>query len=105
MEKYRKMLEDLRINTESKIKNLKQSEWQSMSDEIDQVQEQEREELRQNMLSRESVFLQQIMQALILVEKGQYGECSDCGDAIAVARLKARPTATRCVDCQSEYEN
>lgn len=105
MEKYREMLKKLKIETENKVKNLKQSEWQTMPDEIDQVQEHEREELRQRMLTRESYFLQQIDQALVSVEKGSYGECGDCGESIAVARLKARPTAIRCVDCQSEYES
>ena len=105
MEKYREMLEKLKEETQNKVKDLKQSEWQTLPDEIDQVQEHEREELRQRMLTRESYFLQQINQALLMVEKGTYGECSDCGDNIAVARLKARPTASRCIDCQSEYEN
>ena len=27
------------------------------------------------------------------------GVCSDCGRSIPIARLRARPTATRCVEC------
>ncbi|MGL4255959.1 MAG: TraR/DksA family transcriptional regulator [Microbacterium sp.] len=30
---------------------------------------------------------------------GDDGRCADCGRPIPVARLVARPTATRCVDC------
>jgi len=30
--------------------------------------------------------------------------CEDCGELIEGARLKAEPTATRCVWCASEHE-
>jgi phage/conjugal plasmid C-4 type zinc finger TraR family protein len=30
--------------------------------------------------------------------------CIDCHEAIEPARLKAEPTATRCVYCQTEHE-
>lgn len=33
-----------------------------------------------------------------------YGECSDCGEPIARARLHAYPTATRCIECQQVFE-
>ena len=35
---------------------------------------------------------------------GSYGECVDCGQPIPVERLKAQPTAQRCVACQTAYE-
>lgn len=104
MDKYREMLENLRFATESKIKDLRKSEFQIMADEIDQVQEHEREELRQRMLTRESMLLNQIHTALKMVDKGTYGNCEDCECTITMNRLKARPTATRCVDCQADYE-
>jgi len=42
--------------------------------------------------------------ALSRVAAGSYGECIDCGEPIAIARLKAYPAATRCIDCQEAYE-
>ncbi|MEU1973323.1 TraR/DksA family transcriptional regulator [Microbacterium sp. NPDC019599] len=36
------------------------------------------------------------------VERGTYGVCVDCGRSIPPARLEARPTATRCVDCAAK---
>lgn len=42
--------------------------------------------------------------ALRRVAAGSYGECLDCGDAIAAARLNAYPAATRCVSCQGAFE-
>ena len=42
--------------------------------------------------------------ALARMREGSYGECADCGIAIAPARLAVYPTAQRCVDCQGAYE-
>ena len=46
--------------------------------------------------------LAEVDQALARLEAGTYGICVDCGRAIPVARLRARPTATRCVDCAAK---
>jgi RNA polymerase-binding transcription factor DksA len=42
--------------------------------------------------------------ALGRLRDGSYGECVDCGDQIAPARLVAYPTATRCIECQEAFE-
>ncbi len=42
--------------------------------------------------------------ALARLAAGTYGECDDCGDPIALARLLAYPTATRCIGCQERHE-
>lgn len=42
--------------------------------------------------------------ALGRIAAGSYGECIDCGEPIAAARLEAYPAATRCVDCQGAFE-
>ena len=48
--------------------------------------------------------LAEVDAALARVRGGNYGECRDCGEPIAVARLSAYPTATRCLACQERYE-
>ena len=40
--------------------------------------------------------------ARVRLTAGTYGVCEDCGRAIPVARLEARPAATRCVDCAAK---
>jgi len=35
---------------------------------------------------------------------GDYGVCVDCGGDIAFERLKATPSALRCIDCQARRE-
>ena len=41
----------------------------------------------------------QIKHAIDRIQNGQYGLCSQCGEPIAASRLKAQPTATRCITC------
>jgi DnaK suppressor protein len=38
------------------------------------------------------------------LREGRYGCCEDCGRHIPEGRLRLRPTATRCVECQSWLE-
>lgn len=38
------------------------------------------------------------------ISVGTYGECADCGRPIGLERLRAWPTAERCIECQTLYE-
>lgn len=42
--------------------------------------------------------------ALRRIEEGNYGDCFECGDEIAEARLRALPFAVRCRDCEESRE-
>ncbi len=59
----------------------------------------------QKIGKRETYLLKKIDLALRKIEEGTYGECESCGEAIAVARLRARPVAQLCIDCKTEQEN
>ena len=48
--------------------------------------------------------LQELDAAVERIADGSYGECSDCGDDIPVAGLRAYPSAMRCIACQSVHE-
>ncbi|WP_284125040.1 TraR/DksA family transcriptional regulator [Parerythrobacter aestuarii] len=43
--------------------------------------------------------IQQVRYALARIENGTYGSCAKCGEPIPAERLKARPIATRCINC------
>ncbi len=43
----------------------------------------------------------EVESALLRLEAGTYGVCSQCGKTIPVERLEARPFADRCVPCAS----
>lgn len=53
---------------------------------------------------RELAELNDIGNALARVAAGHYGTCTDCGADIPEARLRANPTALRCITCQSRQE-
>jgi DnaK suppressor protein len=56
------------------------------------------------MVDRRARQLEEVDRALEDIEAGRYGVCRDCGEAIAEARLKVMPFATRCVACQASLE-
>jgi RNA polymerase-binding protein DksA len=43
--------------------------------------------------------IRQIRVALQRIAEGTYGICANCGEPIDPKRLKALPTATRCISC------
>lgn len=45
-----------------------------------------------------------IKQALARMDDGSYGLCDNCGEAIGLSRLDARPEARLCIDCQTRLE-
>lgn len=55
-------------------------------------------------MDRDVEELRMIDSALQRISAGTYGECMDCAQPIATARLEAEPTAERCVKCQELYE-
>ena len=50
-------------------------------------------------------LLREVELALERVEDGSYGECEECGEAIASGRLDANPTARLCIGCAEALEN
>lgn len=53
---------------------------------------------------RERQLIGKIEKALSRLEEGKYGICESCGEKISIARLKARPVTTLCIDCKSSQE-
>lgn len=62
------------------------------------------EGLNHSILNREVEALRDIEAALERLREGHYGVCIDCGEEIAVERLRAYPTAKRCFACQTRHE-
>ena len=54
--------------------------------------------------SRDSRLLYHIDQALGRIHKGNYGDCEDCGAAIAHGRLEVVPHARLCSSCKEKEE-
>ena len=54
---------------------------------------------------RETAELGQIADALVRLDSGNYGSCTECGTTIPAARLRATPQAARCMTCQEQAEH
>lgn len=46
----------------------------------------------------------EVMDALLRLDQGTYGTCTDCGSAVPKGRLEAKPQAARCVACQAKRD-
>ena len=52
----------------------------------------------------ESKLLEKIEYALKRLEEGKYGVCDGCKKEINIERLKAKPSVSLCINCQTEKE-
>jgi DnaK suppressor protein len=72
--------------------------------EFDEIQEIERREIgfatRELLVSR----VMKLQAALDRLRDGEYGQCVECEQAIAPARLQALPEVQTCVRCQDRIE-
>ena len=110
LERYavlRGMLEDRRREIQDKLRSLREAlpeeaaivrdaEEQSVNDFVRDVDF--------ALMQMKSQTLLKIDEALHRLEQGSYGRCAECEDEIPEARLKALPFATRCRQCQEQYE-
>jgi DnaK suppressor protein len=53
---------------------------------------------------RENKLIKKIKEALDRIEDDTYTICEKCGKDISLARLKARPVTTQCIDCKTKEE-
>ena len=61
-------------------------------------------ELLISMSANDRKLLELIDEALVRVEKGEYGECVNCGEPVSEKRLDAVPWARYCLKCQDLQE-
>jgi RNA polymerase-binding transcription factor DksA len=70
----------------------------------EQGEERIRDAVRHAEKERDLAELREIEAARERLMQGRYGECTECGIDIPLARLEARPSAARCVPCQQKLE-
>jgi RNA polymerase-binding transcription factor DksA len=74
------------------------------ADEVDEIQANERREI--GFATRELLVdrVNRLVAALERLNDGEYGQCVECGEAIAPARLRVMPEVSTCVRCQDRLE-
>ena len=111
-ERFKKILLEKRVEVEERIEHWREVALESnykettgdhsgytshMADQGTDAMEREKAFL---FLSREEKYLQQINQALQLMDLGEYGICRVCGKEIDIKRMEAVPTTRICVPCK-----
>lgn len=81
-----------------------QGESVSHADFNDRASVEEEFTLQLKSQDRERKLIRKIDQSIETIDNGEYGYCAECGEEIGVARLKARPTATLCIECKQLAE-
>ena len=106
----KKMLEERRREllsaVQDKMRDVR-AEGGRERDVLDQGESSEvdiQEDIEFALIQMKSETLNKINEALRRLDEGTYGNCFECGDEIAQARLRALPFAVRCKDCEEERE-
>jgi DnaK suppressor protein len=80
-------------------------EGENAFDTFDQIDASEARERHFATKERLVARRQRLAAALGRLDDGSYGRCSECGDPISPARLRAIPEVSTCVACQARLEH
>ena len=104
---FRSILETWRKNllteAHSTLETMRSSK-EGLADEVDVAAYEENFRLELRARDRELKLIRKIDMSIEALKEGEYGFCDDCGTDIGIARLEARPTATKCVECKTIAE-
>jgi DnaK suppressor protein len=78
-----------------------QDEAANFPDPTDRATQESEFTLELRARDRERKLIRKIDEALLKMDRGEYGYCESCGIEIGIRRLEARPTATLCFECKT----
>ena len=108
----KKILEDrqreILNQVQGKIRDVRAEGNQSKSSEVFDAGESSEADIQEDiefaLIQMKAETLNKINEALSRLEEGVFGNCFECGEEIAEARLRALPFAVRCKDCEEARE-
>ncbi len=111
-EDLKKILEDRRreilSEVQDKIRDVRAVGSQNKSNEVFDTGESSEADIQEDiefaLIQMKAETLNKINEALARLDEGVYGNCFECGEEIAEARLRALPFAVRCKDCEEARE-
>jgi DnaK suppressor protein len=111
-EDLKQILEDRRreiLNeVQDKIRDVRAEGTHNKSNEVFDAAESSDADIQEDiefaLIQMKAETLNKINEALSRLEEGVYGNCFECGEEIAEARLRALPFAVRCKDCEEARE-
>ena len=108
LEEFRGILAEQRTRLIENAKRTLKSEIElsddDLPDEMDMASSVYEQNLSLRLRGRERHLLDKIELALQRIEDGEFGICDECEEKIGLARLRARPVTTLCINCKEEQE-
>jgi DnaK suppressor protein len=100
---------ELQAQVQGKMRDVRaEGTWGGkMNEVLDAVESSEadiQEDIEFALIQMKSETLNKVNDALGRLERGDYGNCFECGEEIAEKRLRALPFAVRCKDCEEAKE-
>ena len=92
------------MNEVDRTMNHMKTEVMNFADPADRATQEEEFSLELRARDRERKLIRKIDRALKNIAERNYGYCLFCGAEIGFERLKARPTASMCIDCKTLQE-
>jgi RNA polymerase-binding protein DksA len=69
------------------------------ADSQERAQQAENDEVLEGLEVQSRDEIEQIRAALGRIDRGEYGDCLECGDPISAGRLEALPFTAVCIEC------
>ncbi len=105
------VLSRMLTDRQAEIQNKRRSLREALPAELAQVKDIEEQSMEDFVLGMdfalmemESLTLRKIDEAIVRLQEGGYGVCTECDEAISEARLQALPFAELCRACQEQVE-
>ena len=104
LKKFKIALEQKR---DSIVSTAKKAHWEKMEDTrhgdfVDQASDDNEVHVNLRLLQIDAKLLRAIEAAIDRIEKGNYGICTSCEQEIGLARLKAVPWTSVCIECKEK---
>jgi DnaK suppressor protein len=108
LKSFQKMLSDWRRElleeAERAVSGMTHSHKENFPDPADRASLESDRIATLRIRDRERKLVAKIDAAIQRIGDGTYGLCEECGEPIAVERLRARPVTTLCIECKSAQE-
>ncbi|WP_286238993.1 TraR/DksA family transcriptional regulator [Neptuniibacter halophilus] len=98
------LLEQLKAESAEQFRRQQQAENPEVHDVGDEAAAVTSLLVNVESISHQNEEIAECLEALARIENGDFGFCIDCDEEIELTRLKACPTASRCIRCQSVHE-
>ena len=108
LQRFRKMLLSEREQIIGGVRQMEESSKEMGQDGIQDIGDEAANIYNRHVLltlnENERMKLKEVDEALDRIENGTFGTCEECGEAIGLRRLEAKPVAKFCVPCKSKME-